>query len=240
MLLTVCAGIRKVRSIDLHVRTIAADIEGMRRSRLPLLDENELIQTSEQYYVGIVRPVHQPRVGAIGTQISEGADFLARQHRLEQFRVFAARSERVRGGDESGVRAAVQRSTQLRRDRHRGVGAHAETALLLIDAHAKDADVAQLLPALAPRRIGCRRPFGRRAADAAPYRVPQLADVLGTGVAAVRRRQRTHLPCAGAGRGSRGNPSPRSAIVLRWISSVPPPIRRPGANSSRSTQGADT
>ena len=38
--------------------------------------------------------------------------------------------------------------------------------------------------------------------------------------------------------GWRGNPSPRSAMALRCISSVPPPMRRPGANRNRSTQAA--
>ena len=38
----------------------------------------------------------------------------------------------------------------------------------------------------------------------------------------------------------RGRPRPRSAMVLRWISSVPPPMRRPGAKRNRSSHGSAT
>ena len=71
-----CGGRRRNAgrgTVDLHVRTIAADIEGMRGRRLPPIDEHEPIRRSQQQDIGVIRTVDRPRAVAISGQISERA-----------------------------------------------------------------------------------------------------------------------------------------------------------------------
>ena len=118
-----------------------------------MLDERQPVNIREQQHVRVGNAVDQPSGATVRSEIAERADSLTRQHRVEQFRELAGRAKRMRGGHDSGVRTAVQRGAQLRRDRHRRVGAHPEATLFLRDADTHDADVAQLAPGRAPSGI---------------------------------------------------------------------------------------
>src|SRR4051812_23669982 len=91
--------------------------------------------------------------------------------------MLARHTERVRRGDEAGIRAAVQRPAQFDGDSYRGVRAHTEATVFFGHANADDADVTQRSPGTSPILVGSRRPGGGTA-EAAAYRIAQLPDVV--------------------------------------------------------------